>query len=104
MTIKKVDGDTPIARGQWINKDSSQTDGICGTPKLVEAVSGTRVYITGEDDRTTYIAKSSIAFVCDTKEEADSLYALHRQMTADLSSTKLAIIESYLQRVEQMVG
>lgn len=105
MSIKKMDEamTVPVKNGQYICKASVIEDEICGAPKLVESVSNTRVYIKGEDDRTTYIAKSSVVFVCDTKDEGDSMYALSKQQSSDLRSSKLAIIESYMKRVMLMI-
>lgn len=106
MTIKKMDAtlQLEIKPGQYICKHSIIEDGLCGSPKLVESTSSTRVYLKGEDDRTTYISKSSVIFVCDTKAEADSMYALSKQQEAQLRSTKLAILEEYMTRANQMVG
>lgn len=104
MTIKKMADGVEVKAGQWINKGSVLTDGLCSSPKQVQSVSNTRVYLVGEDERTTYIAKDSIVYVCDTKNEADQMYALSKQMEADLRGTKLEIIESYLQRVEGMLN
>lgn len=105
MSIKKMDADMKleVKPGQWINKEAAMPDGICGTPKQVESVANTRLYLVGEGERTTYISKSSVVFVCDTKAEADSMYALSRQQEADLRGTKLEIIESYMMRIEQML-
>lgn len=104
MGIRKLADNVEVRVGHWVCKESAFADGICGAPKLVDAVSNSRVYVIGEDDRTTYMNRGSIVFVCDTKAEADSMYALSKQQESDLRSSKIAILESYMARINQMTG
>lgn len=102
MILKREKGDKThnIQQGQWINRASASPDGICATSRQVSRTIGPRIYYIDSDGREGYMMVDSIAFVSDTKEEADKMYAISTEQIRAIN----AVRERFHKVVDQMTG
>lgn len=93
MAIQKITDSTPVTPGQWVCAESPFIDGLCDRPRMVVRSAGQRIYLTDEkgNDYDHYIARKSAAFICDTSDEAQQLYALNREQQYTIRSAEKII-------------
>lgn len=98
MAIQRVTPTTAIEPGQWALETSMMMYGICGHPRKVTKVSGQRIYLTNrhEEDNGKFIARKSIVFVCDTKEEAEAVHMI--------SKSQYLTIEGIIRKIKDEFG
>jgi hypothetical protein len=78
MTIRQVGPMTEITPGQWVLQTPLMRDHISDPPREVIRRSGKRVYFKNRhnEDEGDYCSVATILALCDTKAEADELYAI----------------------------
>lgn len=92
MTIQRVTHVTEITPGQWICMDSVMLNHIVSPPREVIRRSGKRVYYRNKDgvDDGRYCALSSVIVLCDTRDEAERVYAVSEGQAASLRAVREA--------------
>jgi hypothetical protein len=90
MGIREIGPVTEVRPGQWICETPLLRDHICSEPREVVRRSGKRVYFKnrhGEDDGA-YCSIRSVLALCDTKEEADTVYAVSKMQFDELNEVR----------------
>lgn len=105
MTIKRVGPTTTIQPGQWALETSMLMYGFCGWPRKVVKVSGQRVYLTNrhEEDEGKFIARKSVVFVCDTKDEGDALYELSKSQYMTIEGTIQKLKGEFRDKINSLI-
>jgi hypothetical protein len=82
---------TEILPGQWILQTPIMLDQICAGPRQVVRRSGKRVYFKNRhgEDEGQYCAVGSVLALCDSKAEADDMFAISQQQAAELHDARL---------------
>lgn len=90
MSIQKIGPLTEIKPGQWICREPLQRDAICSRPEEVVRRIGKRVYYRNRhgEDEGAYCALKTILALCDTKEEAESLFEISKAQFAKLDAVR----------------
>lgn len=76
MTITHTTEDTPIAIGQWVHGPSKLKYGLHSMPRQVTRFAGQRVHYTPIDGPDSFMLRRDVLIVCDTRDEAISVYEL----------------------------
>lgn len=105
MTIQKLTESTEIKPGQWVCTESNLRDGICGRQRKVVKASGARIYVTetSGEDFGHFISRKSVLFVCDTREEADALYAINEAHYREVNASKAAIMAASMAKIDALM-
>jgi hypothetical protein len=92
MGIKKVGPMTEIVPGQWICIEPLLRDHVCSRPIEVVRRSGKRVYFLNRhgEDEGRFCTVGSIVALCDSKQEADSVYAVSQSQFDALNAVRAA--------------
>lgn len=77
-----------IKVGAWVLADSKANDAIVAPPREVTKVTNGRVFYTHPERGPTWTTHFNIAYVCDTKEEADAVHALSQRQSAEIGATR----------------
>jgi hypothetical protein len=107
MTIARVTDSTQICAGKIV-LCKVVTD-LCGHPRLVTRdVTGSRVFfkrLEGDlQDKEDFMLRHTIAFICDTREEAQQLRALsNEQASAYLAAANKVRVE-FAERLQALMG
>ena len=91
MSIRRATPDIEVKIGDFIIGNSFITYHICGHAGKVTNISGKRIYydriIPGEEYiDSTYMNRDQVRFVCDTREEVDTLDSLSKERYRDTSA------------------
>lgn len=100
MTIRHAAPEVEIKDGDFILGASITAYGLCSRPGKVTHISGKRIYYdrfhTDGVIDSTHMNRDQVRFICDAKEEVDSLMFL--------SDRKQREITAAVQNVEQAFG
>lgn len=106
MSIARVDSKTVIKAGQIVLCKVA-TD-LCGHPRLVTRdVTSTRVHfkrLAGDlQDQEDFMSINSIAFVCDTIEEAEQLRTLSDEQAAAHNAAAMKVAIEFRERLRALM-
>jgi hypothetical protein len=102
MGIRKIGPVTEVTPGQWILQTPLLNDHLVSEPREVIRRSGKRIYYRnrhGEDDGT-YCSIATVVALCDTKADADTVYAVSKSQFDALR----AVRHDHLGRLKALVA
>jgi hypothetical protein len=90
MGVREIGPLTEITPGQWILQTPMLRDHITDAPREVIRRSGKRVYFKNRrgEDEGGYCALHTVVALCDTKAEADVLYAISQSQFDQLRAVR----------------
>ncbi len=111
MTITRATADTEIKEGQWVHGspvgEYKLQYGLHSEPRQVTRIAGQRIHYRRIDGTESFMLKSAVLIVCDTEEEAQSIYLLSLQrnkiMTEKIRATTEACESEYAVHLNQLI-
>jgi hypothetical protein len=106
MSIQKVTAETEIKPGQWALERSAYSDSLFARPRRVVKASGQRIYLTDEKgiDDGLFVARKSVAYLCDTREQAEGMYQISERHHAAIQEARDAVHAESAARIACAIG